>query len=56
VRQRLARGRALLRDRLAHLVEDSLQRGRRSGGTCAVAALAARQPPASTPSQPPSPP
>ncbi|HWB03785.1 MAG TPA: sigma-70 family RNA polymerase sigma factor [Verrucomicrobiales bacterium] len=41
VRQRLARGRALLRDRLAHLVEDSLQRGRRSGGTCAVAALAA---------------
>lgn len=41
VRQRLARGRALLRNRLAHLVEDSLQRGRRSGGTLAAATLSA---------------
>ena len=41
VRQRLSRGRAMLCDRLAHMVESSLRRGGRSGGTLAAATLAA---------------
>lgn len=41
VRQRLARGRAMLRDRLEHLLDSSLRRGGRSGGALAVATLAA---------------